>query len=140
MKTRFSPIVKLKHSKMQEEEARLKKALARLQTAKDALQSSYEELSSLEEPHEGDMQSFLAARALLDAQFRLIEKNKQWVAFEEAQVKACQEELQRAMMELEKFTYLQSEEIKKIQKALALKEAKRLDELAVMGFNQKEVV
>ncbi len=137
MKTRFSPIVKLKHSKVQEEEATLQQALSRLQNAKEALAQSIEELESLKEPTTGDMQSFLAARTLLDAQFRLIEKNENWVAFEEAQVEACQEALKNATIEYEKFKYLESEEIKKIKKALSLKEAKRLDELAMIGFNQK---
>ena len=138
MKTRFSSIVKLKHSKMQEEEVNLQKATQRLNNAKSELERSIAELDNLKEPREGDMQSFLASRSLLDAQFRLIEKNKGWVAYEETQVDTQREVLKQAMFEYEKFKYLEAEEIKKIEKELALKESKRLDELALIGFNQKE--
>lgn len=138
MKTRFSPIVKLKHSKMQEEEANLQKAMQRLRSAEAELKRSIAELENLKEPKQGDMQSFLASRTLIDAQFRLIEKNKGWVAFEQTQIEAQREVLKKAILEYEKFKYLESEEIKKIQKELARKEAKRLDEVALIGFNQKE--
>ncbi len=140
MKTRFSSIVKYKHSKMQEDEATLQKALARLQNAKEELVRSIAGLEELQAPREGNIQNFLASRSLLDAQFRLIEKNKEWVAFEEAQVEAAREELKKSMIEYEKFKYLEAEEIKKMQKALALKESKRLDELAMISFNQKEAI
>jgi len=125
---------------MQEDEATLQKALARLQNAKEALQHSIDELQQLQAPEEGNMQNFLALRSLLDAQFRLIEKNKEWVAFEEAQVEAAREALRQSMIEHEKFKYLEAEEIKKMQKALALKESKRLDELAMISYNQKEAI
>ncbi len=140
MKTRFSSIVKYKHSKMQEDEAAVQKALARLQNAKDALQRSIDDLQQLQAPDEGKMQNFLASRSLLDAQFRLIEKNKEWVAYEEAQLEAAKQQLKSSMIEYEKFKYLEAEEIKKMQKALALKESKRLDELAMISFNQKEAI
>ena len=140
MKTRFSSIVKYKHSKMKEDEATLQKALARVQNAKEELARSIAGLEELQTPQEGNMQNFLASRSLLDAQFRLIEKNKEWVAFEEAQVEAAREELKKSMIEYEKFKYLEAEEIKKMQKALALKESKRLDELAMISYNQKEAI
>ena len=125
---------------MQESEAALQKALARLQSAKEALQNSIKDLQQLEAPHDGSMQNFLASRSLLDAQFRLIEKNKEWVAFEESQVEAAREELKKSMIEYEKFKYLEAEELKKMQKALEREESKRLDELAMIGFNQKEAI
>ena len=140
MKTRFSSIVKYKHSKMQEDEATLQKVLARLQHAKEELARAIAGLKELQAPREGNMQNFLALRSLLDAQFRLIEKNKEWVAFEEAQVEAAREELKKSMIEYEKFKYLEAEEIKKLQQELVRKESKRLDELAMISFNQKEAI
>ena len=140
MKTRFSSIVKYKHSKMKEDEANLQKALARLQNAKAELARSIDDLQKLDAPNKGNMQNFLASRTLRDAQFRLIQKNEEWVAFEEAQVEAAREELKKSMIEYEKFKYLEAEEIKKMQKELALKESKRLDELAMISYNQKEAV
>ena len=125
---------------MQEDEVSLQQAIARLQNAKEELERSVEDLEPLQVPDEGDMQSFLASRSLLDSQFRLIEKNREWVAFEESMVEAARQALKKSTVEYEKFKYLEAEEIKKRQKELALKESKRLDELAMIGFNQKERV
>lgn len=138
MKTRFSSIVKYRHSQMQEAEAALQQALARVQKAKKELEEAKAGLADVKAPKTGAMQNFLASRTLLDAQLRLIEKNEEWVAYEESQVNAAREQLQKSMQEYEKFKYLETEEIKKIQKTLQKKENKLLDELAMIGFNQKE--
>ena len=140
MKTRFSSIVTYKYSKMQEDEVALQKALARLQNAKEELARSIAGLEELQTPQEGNIQNFLASRLLFDAQFRLIEKNKEWVAFEDSQVIAAREQLKQSMIEYEKFKYLEAEEIKKMQKMLASKESKRLDDLAIISYNQKEAI
>jgi len=125
---------------MQEDEAALQKALTRLQNAKRELERSIKELKTLNAPQNGNMQSFLASRTLRDAQFRLIEKNREWVAFEQKQVEAMQMQLKESMIEYEKFKYLEAKEIEKMQKALALAESKRLDELAMISYNQKEAI
>ena len=140
MKTKFSSLVKIKHSKMQESELELQKATKRVQNAKDELSKSITELQTLQSPQSGNMQDFLAQRTLVDAQLRLIEKNRAWVAYEETQLKAFQEQYKKDMIEYEKFKYLESLEIEKIQKELAKKEAKRLDEVAIMRYKQKEAV
>ncbi len=139
MKTRFSPIVKFKYSVVQKSEARLQEALLRLHNAKEALEASLSELERLGAPHSGNMQEFLASRSLLDAQMRLIEKNREWVAYEQRQVDAIKEQLKADMIEYEKFKYLEAEEIKKMQKSLKLKESKRLDEVAMMTFKKEAV-
>ncbi len=123
---------------MQEAEAALQQALARVQKAKKELEEAKAGLADVKAPKTGAMQNFLASRTLLDAQLRLIEKNEEWVAYEESQVNAAREQLQKSMQEYEKFKYLETEEIKKIQKTLQKKENKLLDELAMIGFNQKE--
>jgi flagellar biosynthesis chaperone FliJ len=68
----------------------------------------------------------------------LIEKNKNWIQYEEKQINAIKETLKTAMIEYEKFKYLQAKEIEKIKKAKKIAEAKRLDEVAMMTFKQKE--
>ncbi len=116
----------------------MQQALARVQKAKKELEEAKAGLADVKAPKTGAMQNFLASRTLLDAQLRLIEKNEEWVAYEESQVNAAREQLQKSMQEYEKFKYLETEEIKKIQKTLQKKENKLLDELAMIGFNQKE--
>ncbi len=140
MKTRFSPIVKLKHSKMQESEIRVQEAINRVQKAKEALLESIQDLEHLDEPSSGSMQEFLVARTLQDAQMRLIEKNRKWVAYEEQQLQAFQEAFKKDMIEYEKFNYLHTQEIQKIKKQQQILEAKQLDEIAVMRFKHKEAI
>jgi len=140
MKTRFSPIVKLKHSKMQKSEMQVQEALLRLQKAKEELQRSLEDLNELQEPTSGSMHDFLVVRTLVDAQMRLIEKNRKWVAYEEGQLKALQEQLKADMIEYEKFKYLEAQEIQKIKKEQLVREMKQLDEVAIMRYKQKEVI
>ncbi len=140
MKTRFSAIVKYKHSKMQESEAELQKALKRLQDAKDALEKSLRELESFKEPQNGNMQDFLASRTLLDAQMRLIEKNRAWVAFEKQQSEAIREKFKQDMIEYEKFKYLEAKEIESIKQKLKRQESKLLDEVAQMTYRPREAI
>ena len=140
MKTRFAALVKYKHSIVQTSEAELQKANVRLYKAKLELENSLKDLEKLSQPSSGNMQEFLASRSIRDAQMRLIEKNRGWVAFEEQQVKAAQEKLKSDTIEYEKYKYLEAQEIKKLQKQQAILEAKQLDEVALMTFNQKEAV
>ena len=119
---------------MQESELELQKANARLKKAKEELQKSISDLNQLQTPTNGNMQEFLAQRTLLDAQLKLIQKNKDWVAYEERQVEFCRKKFQEDLKEYEKFKYLESEEIKKILKKQAIEESKRLDEVAIMTF------
>ncbi len=140
MKTRFAPIVKFKHSKVQESQARLQEAIARLNKAKTELQKALDDLRDLQVPQTGNMQHFLASRTLLDAQLRLIENHRGWVAFEERQVEALREQLKNERIEYEKFKYLEAQEIKKLQEMQKRKEAKRLDEVALMTFMQKGAI
>ena len=140
MKTRFSPIVKLKHSKMQKSEMLVQETLTRVQKAKEELERSLAGLDELQEPTSGSMQDFLVARTLVDAQMRLIEKNRQWVSYEELQLKASQEQLKADMIEYEKFKYLEAQEIQKLKKQQQIAEMKQLDEVAIMRYKQKEAI
>jgi flagellar biosynthesis chaperone FliJ len=125
---------------MQESELELQKALKKLQNAKNELEKSIKDLEKLKSPKNGNMQEFLAQRTLLDAQLRLIEKNRDWVAYEETQLKAIQEQYKKDMIEYEKFKYLQAQEVEKIKKKLALQESKRLDEVAIMRYKNEEAI
>jgi flagellar biosynthesis chaperone FliJ len=140
MKTKFSSLVKIKHSKMQESELELQKANARLKKAKKELQKSTSDLNQLQTPTNGNMQEFLAQRTLQEAQQRLIQKNEQWVEFETKEVEYARQQFQKDMIEYEKFKYLEDEEIKKILKKLAIEESKQLDEVAIMTYKQKEAI
>lgn len=136
MKTRFSSLVKLKKSAMQKSERVVQKANADLNSASMALQLSYNSLEDVEAPNTGTMSDFLASRTLLDSQRGIIERNKGWVSFAKNQVDQAKEQLKLAMIEHEKFKYLELEEIKKEIKKKKLQEVKDLDEVALMTYNK----
>ena len=138
MKTRFTPLVKLKKSTMQKSERVVQKANANLNSASMALQLSYNSLEDLESPKTGTMGDMLASRTLLDSQRGLIEHNKEWIGFAKNQVKLAKNQLKLDMIDFEKFKYLELQEIKKEIKKKKFQEAKDLDEVALMTYKEKK--
>lgn len=137
MKTRFSSLVKLKKNTMQKSEEILQKANINLNSASTALESSYLSLRDLKTPKSGTIGDMLASRVLFHSQMDLINHNKEWVDFATNQVVQAKKQLKLDMMEHEKFQYLEFEEIKEELKKRKLKEAKDLDEIALMTYTGK---
>ena len=137
MKTRFSSLVTLKKNTMDKSERAVQSANADLNAATMALETSYSSLNGLEVPRSGVMSKMLATRTLLDSQRGLIQHNKEWMGFAKNQVLQAKEQLKLDMIEHEKFKYLELEEIKKILKEQKIKEAKDLDEVALMTHSIK---
>lgn len=138
MKTRFSPLVKLKKNSMQKSEQFLQKANANLQNANSALESAYSSLQNLEAPKSGTIKDMLASRTLLYSQREVINHNKGWVNFASNQVQEAKKQLKLDMIEHEKFQYLELQEIKQEMKNRKVKEAKDLDEVALMTYMRKD--
>ena len=138
MKTRFSSLVNVKKNAMQKSESAFQKAHAIFLNATHALERSVAELQTITPPPNGQIADFLANRTLLDAQRALIAHNEEWVAFSEAEMQKAKEQLKRDTMEYEKFKYLEFEEQKALLKAAKIKEAKELDEIALMTFSNKD--
>jgi len=137
MKTRYTPLVNVKKNIMNRSEQVLQNANAKLNTAREALESSFEELQTIETPQTGNIQEFLSARTLLDAQRSLIKHNEEWVNFAKNEILEAKEQLKIDSIEYEKFNYLELEEIKRILKEKKIKEAKDLDEIALMTYEMK---
>ena len=123
---------------MQKSERLVQKANADLNSASTALSISYESLKDVDAPSSGNMGDFLASRTLLDSQRGLIKHNQEWVNYAKTQLKAAKEQFKLDMLEHEKFKYLELEEIKKEIKKLKEKEAKDLDEVALMTYDNKK--
>ena len=138
MKTRFSPLVTLKKSAVDKSERVVQSANVDLNSATMALQLSYNLLSDIEIPRSGNVSSLLASRTLLSSQRDLIQHNHNWVDFAKNQVELAKEQLKLDMIEHEKFKYLEIQEIKKMIKEQKIKEAKELDEVALMTYGQKD--
>ncbi|MCD6172847.1 MAG: flagellar FliJ family protein [Sulfurimonas sp.] len=122
---------------MDKSERAVQSANADLNAATMALETSYSSLNGLEVPRSGVMSKMLATRTLLDSQRGLIQHNKEWMSFAKNQVLQAKEQLKLDMIEHEKFKYLELEEIKKVLKEQKIKEAKDLDEVALMTHSIK---
>lgn len=136
MKTRYSPLVKLKKSTMDKSERQVQQKNADLNNAKKALESSYNSLDDISQPTSGNINNLLASRSLLSSQRDLIEHNKSWVSYANKQLEDAKLQFKKDMIEFEKFKYLEVQEIKKYQKELKVKETKDLDEIALMTFGK----
>jgi len=137
VQTKFTSLVKLKKNTMQKSERLVQKANADLNSASMALKISYDSLKDVEAPSSGTMVDFLASRTLLNSQRGLIEHNNKWVNYAKDQVEFAKQQFKSDMMEHEKFKYLELEEIKKEIKRIKEKEAKDLDEVALMTYDRK---
>jgi flagellar biosynthesis chaperone FliJ len=111
-----------------------------LLNAQNTLEKSYEELQHIEPPKEGKISDFLSNRTLLDAQRALIKHNHEWLKFAQKEVQVANESLKNAMIEYEKFKYIEFQEIEKELKKQKVKEMKALDEIALIGHVRKDKV
>ena len=137
MKTRYSSLVSLKKNTMQKSEQTLQNANKILQNAKEALRESLAQLQDISVPAHGMISQFLATRTLLESQRAIIAHNEAWVEYAQKDVLKAKEQLKLDMIEYEKFKYLELQEIQKFLKAQKIKEAKDLDEIALMTFSKK---
>ena len=138
MKTRYTPLVTVKKNSMQKSERAVESANTTLNSASVALQLSLETLGSLEFPQSGSVKEMLAARSMLDLKRSEIQHNREWVEFAKQTLAQAKEQLKLDMIEYEKFKYLELQEIKKIIAEQKLKEAKELDEIALMTYSRNK--
>lgn len=138
MRTRYTSLVSVKKNIMQKSERLLQSKNFALNNAKEALQNSFKALDELQPPKNGIISDFLSNRALLDSQRSIIRHNEEWLAFATQEVQEAQEQLKRDMIEYEKYQYLELQEIEAMKKAQKIKDAKELDEIALITHNIKE--
>jgi len=138
LKTRYSSLVAIKKNEMQKQERVLQEANATLTKAKKELENSFLQLQKITQPLQGNMSELLSTRHLLDTQRKLIQHNEEWVAYAQKEVYMAQEALKKAMVEYEKFKYLELQEIETIVAKAKREESKSLDEIALMTFRQKQ--
>ncbi len=137
MRTRYSPLVKLKKSTMDKSERVVQKANVDLNSASIALELSYNSLDDIKTPTTGSINDLLASRSLLSSQRGLINHNKEWVNFAKKQVNFAKQQLKLDMIEYEKFKYLEFQEREKMQYEIKTKESKELDEIALMTYGKR---
>lgn len=134
MKTKFTPVVKLRQNKLDEIELALNKARAYEITLKSQLERTRMLLASKPFPKSGDFTSLqiaLSSQALLTKQ---IDELKQKITQIAKQILNLQNAHKTAYIELEKVKYLENSQIKEILKERAKIASKNLDEIATQRF------
>ena len=122
---------------MQKSERVVQKANADLKNAMNELEISNESIKEITPPQTGQMSSYLASKTLLASARGLIQHNKDWVKFAQNQLIQAKEKLKLDMIEHEKFKHLEFQEIQQEIKKMKIKEAKDLDEVALMTHSHK---
>ena len=138
MKTRFTPLIKVKKEMMDRCERDLQKANQALHNAKSALHEAYHELEKAQTPESGSMIQFKNSRMLISAQREIIKEKQEWLNFASKQVEGAKQALKTAMVDYEKFKYLEAEQIKKTLQEQRRKEQRELDEVAIQTFGRME--
>jgi len=105
---------------------------------KEKIEASYHELRTMEMPTGGDFSLFRQMQLLKHRVQDEIGFNKHNLLMAENALMKAMQQLKTANIEHEKFKYLETNEIEKVLKAQKLKEAKDLDEVALMAFNRKD--
>ena len=136
-KSHYAPLVKLKKKSLDTAERALIAANNALSSATDKLSQAYEELSRMGLPTHGAIGEFTQAAAMIHAQHLTIEECQN--ALQSAQQRQYQmrERFKAAMMDYEKFKYLEVQEMKLHLKNLKAQEAKMLDEIGTMSYKRE---
>lgn len=108
-----------------------------IKTINEKIENSYHELRTMQIPSAGDFSLYRQMQLLKHRVQDEIGFNKHNLVLAENALMKAMQQLKTANIEHEKFKYLETNEIEKVIKAQKLKEAKDLDEVALMAFNRK---
>jgi len=133
-KTKFDSLVKLKKLKIDEKEREITKLNNQIKIAYDELQTIKKEIKNFKYPKEGNFALITQFKLMQNAIFNQIKEKENYINFLENQKNILSNQLKELYLEYEKMKYLQAEEIKKYIKKLKQKEAKELDEIALMLY------
>ncbi len=109
---------------------------ATIKTINEKIENSYHELRTMQIPLAGDFSLYRQMQLLKHRVQDEIGFNKHNLLLAENALMKAMQQLKTANIEHEKFKYLETNEIEKVIKAQKLKEAKDLDEVALMAFNR----
>jgi len=137
MKTKFSDIVKIRKRKVDELQDYLARLEFSIQQTKKEIETLVNDLYSEKTPNEGSIRELLAIQEIKKAYKIEIENKKAHLSNLLQNKQNIIEMLKDANMEYEKMKHLHELELKKIADTRKQKEAKDLDEIAVMLFNNK---
>ncbi len=139
MKSKYAPLVKLKKKNLDSAERLLISANNEFAAASESLASAYDELSAMSLPTQGSVGEFTQAAAMIHAQHQTIEQCQNRLQRAQTNQNRMREHYKAAMIDFEKFKYLEIQEMKKHLKHLKVQEAKMLDEIGTMTYKSEEL-
>ncbi len=137
MKSKYTPLVKLKKRDLDHAERDLVSANSTLTLASIALDNAYLLLQSLGLPTSGTVSEFTQSQILIQAQHYEIEQCALNLAKAQQNLSQMQQRFKNAMIEYEKFKYLELQETQAHSVKIKKEEAKMLDEIGVMIYKSE---
>lgn len=137
MKSKYVPLVKLKKKGLDTAERALIGANNALSSASDKLNRAYEELSRMSLPTKGSVGEFTQATAMIHAQHQSIEQCQQALQIAQQRQIQMRDRFKAAMIDFEKFKYLEVQEMNAHLKQLKDQEAKMLDEIGTLTYKRE---
>jgi flagellar export protein FliJ len=137
MKTKFDSVVKVKKQAVDNIERNLQKINTLIRKLKNKTEELNNILLSFKLPDEGDFSLFNQIKHQQHVIMDEIQNVKNQIIMLENRKRSLLEDLKKANIEYEKLKYLQTEEIKKQLKTQKLKEARDMDEIAILLKNGK---
>lgn len=134
MKSKYSPILKIKEQKMSDIEIRLFNARSHKSLLEAQLASIKDDLAHEKLPSSGDfgtMQLFSFTHAQRIDESKLL---KQKIIVANGKITELENEYKEAYKECEKIKFLHNTEVKNMLKKIEKKNQAELDEIAVMGY------
>ena len=135
MTSKFAPLTKLKKEQLEEVRRLLLQANLYIQNLEKELLAFEQDLINQKPPASGAMVLFSQFTALTQACHDQIIRKKDQIYYAHQERHKVQDQVKAALLEFEKFNYLQIEEEKAYALKIKKQEALMLDEVAIMGYN-----
>ena len=137
MKSKYATLTKLKKKELDKCEQDVVRANLGFQNATMVLEDAYTLLSTLSLPSSGSMGELLQVQSMIHAQHEMIAQCTQALALAKAHQLQMQRQFKKAMIEYEKFNYLQTQELEAHKAKIKKEEAKMLDEIGVITYKSE---
>jgi len=137
VKSKYTPLVKLKKKGLDRCESDLILANNAFLYASTALDSAYALLSTLSLPTNGSVNELIQAQAMIQAQHDEIQRCADALVYAQQQQLQMQHQFKSAMIEYEKFNYLEVQEAHEHLARMKKEEAKMLDEIGIMTYKRE---
>lgn len=139
MTSKFAPLTKLKKEQLDKTRRLLLDVNNFIKTLELQLKRFETDLLNQKSPQSGTMALFSQYTTLTQACHDQIIKKKDEIYYAQQERNKIQNAVKEALVEYEKFNYLQVQEEEAFVATMKKKEALQLDEVAIMGYNlQKE--